>query len=157
VNNEVKKLAKEVSKELIKEDYEKKKKSIYHNTRLLMKYYNDLKIHYEKGVSDVKDMDIDIENMDESDLYIYSIKHSKIKTLIMISHLDFAMAALKNKQKKNGTFEKYRAIELYYIHNLTYSVVAEKLNCSEMSVRRWIKEMTTDLGIFLFGIEGLKL
>lgn len=163
-SEEIKKISKEILKEIRKEEQESKKKGVYHDARLLMKHYNDLKTHYEKGISDIKGiqedidtLDVDLLDMDEEELYIYSIKSSKIRTLIMISHLEFALKALKNKQKKNKTYEKYRALELYYIHEFTYEIVAEKLNCSEISARRWIKEMLKELGVFLFGIDALKI
>lgn len=159
-SEEIKKISKEILKEIRKEEQELKRKGVYHDARLLMKHYNDLKTHYEKGISDIKGIQENIDtfnDMDEEDIYIYSIKSSKIRTLIMISHLEFALKALKNKQKKNKTYEKYRALELYYIYELTYEKVAEKLNCSEISVRRWIKEMLKELGVFLFGIDGLKI
>lgn len=158
-SEEIKKISKEILKEIRKEEQESKKKGVYHDARLLMKHYNDLKTHYEKGISDIKGIteDVDMLDIDEEELYIHSIKTSKVRTLIMVSHLEFALKALKNKQKKNKTYEKYRALELYYIHEFTYEIVAEKLNCSEISARRWIKEMLKELGVFLFGIDALKI
>ncbi|MGL5718627.1 MAG: hypothetical protein ACRCXT_23020 [Paraclostridium sp.] len=158
-NEEIKKISKEVVKEIRKEEHESREKSVYQNARLLMKHYNDLKDHYEKGISDIKEMKASINTLDidEEELYIYSIKSSKVRTLIMISHLEFGLKALKAKQKKNNTYEQYRALELYYIHNLTYEEIGEKLNCSDISARRWVKYMTKELGVFLFGIDALKI
>ncbi|MDB8790642.1 hypothetical protein PN398_07905 [Romboutsia sp. 1001216sp1] len=157
---EIKVLVKEVVKEIKKEEETKKKKGAYHNTRLLMKNYNDLKLHYEKAKSEVKDIDdgtINLKDIDEDVLYILSIKRSRIKTLIMISHIDVALKALKEKQRNVGTIEKYKALELYYIKNNTYEKIAEKLNCSVISVRRWINDMIKEMSVFLFGIEALKI
>ena len=159
-NEEVKQLVKEVVKEIKQEEEKKKKKHVYHNTTLLMKNYNNLKQHYNKAKSEIKDIDdinIDTKHIDEDELYILSIKRSRIKTLIMISHIDFALGSLEDKQYRLSTIEKYRALDLYYIKNNTYEQIAEILNCSDITARRWIKEMIKELSVFLFGIEALKI
>lgn len=152
-------IIKEVVKELRQEEREKEKKKVYHNTRLLMKNYNSLKEHGDKAIDSIKSFyeTIDINNLDKDDLYIISIKRSKTKTLIMIAHIDFALEALKKKQNKLVQSEKYKALEKYYIYEKTYEKIAEELNCSIISVRRWINEMVKELSIFMFGIEGLKI
>lgn len=151
-------LIKEAIKEIKKEEKMQKKKNVYHNTELLMRHYNDFKKHYNESkseVNDIKDTNINKFNLDDDELYILSIKRSKIKTFIMINHIEFALNALKEKQKKKGTREKYKALELYYVECKTYEEIAEKLNCAPISIRRWIKEMTKELSVFLFGIEAL--
>ncbi|WP_270943194.1 sigma factor-like helix-turn-helix DNA-binding protein [Romboutsia lituseburensis] len=159
-NEDVKNIVKEVVKEIKEEEEKKKKQGVLHNTRLLMRNYNDLKKHYDKAKSDIKDIDdkdINIKDIDEDELYILSIKRSRIKTLIMISHIDFALGALRDKQKQLGTIEKFTALKLYYLDNKTYEEIAEKLNCSVISSRRWVKDMIKEMSVFLFGIDALKI
>ncbi|WP_241428215.1 helix-turn-helix domain-containing protein [Clostridium sp. DJ247] len=40
---------------------------------------------------------------------------------------------------------------------MTYEEIAETLNCGVNTPRRWINEMINELGVLLFGIDGLKL
>ena len=86
-----------------------------------------------------------------------SIKQSKAKTLIMTAHIDKSLELLKEEQEKEGTLEKYEALELYYIKGKTYESIAEELGTSEISIKRWVKQMLERLGILLFGIDGLKM
>jgi len=74
----------------------------------------------------------------------------------MIANIDIAMEILEEKQKNACTYEKYQAIEKYYIKGLTYEDIAIQLHCSVMTARRWVNEMINQLGVLLFGIDGLK-
>lgn len=157
---EYKEIVKAVVKEIRKEEKEKKKKEIYHNTQVLMKNYNDLKSHMKNAIDDINGLDstdIDLTNLNKDEIYILSIKKSKVKTVIMISHIDIALKALKKKQMNNNAIEKYRALELYYLKEKTYEELAENLKCSVISGRRWVSEMLRELSVFLFGIEALKI
>lgn len=53
---------------------------------------------------------MELDNLDKDEIYILSIKRSKIKTLIMIAHIDMAMEALKQKQIKLRASEKYETL-----------------------------------------------
>lgn len=160
IDETIKKAAKEAIKEFDKEKKEENRKKVFHNTRLLLRHYNDLVSHVNNAIDDVNKLEQDLEDMEELDrdeLYILSIKKSKSKTLIMIAHIDMALELLKKKQYKLCSPEKYRALELFYLKEKTYEDVAGKLNCGVVTARRWINEMINELSIYLFGIEGLKL
>lgn len=146
------------------EEYDKKQKikftqKIFRNTKLLMSNYNDFKNHINYSISDIRDLKevIELEEEGYDDLFIMSIKQSKAKTLIMTSHIDKSLELLKMSQYKEGTPEKYEALELYYIDNETYISISEELQTSEITIKRWVKQMLEQLGILLFGIDGLKL
>lgn len=146
------------------EEYDKKQRSkftqkIFRNTKMLMANYNDFKNHINYSISDVRDLKevIDLEEEGYDDLFILSIKQSKAKTLIMTAHIDKSLELLKINQCKDGTPEKYEALELYYMNNMTYASIAEELQTSEITIKRWVKRMLEQLGVLLFGIDGLKL
>ncbi|KQB77873.1 hypothetical protein AK964_13220 [Clostridium butyricum] len=146
------------------EEYDKKQKvkftqKIFRNTKLLMSNYNDFKNHINYSIADIKDLKevIELEEEGYDDLFIMSIKQSKAKTLIMTSHIDRSLELLKESQIKDGMLDKYEALELYYIKNRTYANIAEELQTSEITIKRWVKQMLEQLGILLFGIDGLKL
>ena len=159
------KVAKKAIKEYDKERKQEQKKKVLFNTRLLLAHYNDLKGHLDKAIDDInklKEHDLitsDFIDMSKEydELYILSIKRSKIKTLIMVSHIDLAMETLKKKQKEQSSYEKYQALEKYYLKEKSYESIAEDLNCGVITARRWVNEMVNELGILLFGIDGLKL
>lgn len=144
--------------------YEKEKiidqrKKVLHNTKLLMKHYNDLKEHAESAVETISEInfnDCNVVDLDKDDLYILSIKRSKIKTLIMISHIDASLALLEQKQMKLNTIYKYDALEMFYIQEKSYEDIQEKLSCGKNTPARWINQMLNELSILLFGVDGIR-
>jgi Zn-dependent metalloprotease len=83
----------------------------------------------------------------------------------MIRQIESAMELLKKDMKNKNETEKAAVIEKLYMdrskkeykYNQRVKVVAEELNCSESSVRRWANEMLTELSVKLFGVDGLRL
>ena len=73
----MRKLIKEAIKEYGKEQKEEKKKKVLHNTKLLMKNYNSLKLHADKAIYSVNDVD-DLREYDDQDkAYILSTRSLK--------------------------------------------------------------------------------
>lgn len=160
IDEVIKSAAKEAVKEYDKEQKEKQKKTVFHNTRLLLKHYNDLKSHLNKAIDDVSKLEtdlIELDDIDRDELYILSIKRSKAKTLIMIAHIDMAMETLKQKQIKLCSTEKYEALKMFYINEVSYDEIVKHFNCGVNTPRRWMNEMINELSILLFGIDGMKL
>lgn len=160
IDEMISKATKEAIKEYDRERRQEQKKKVFHNTRLLLSHYNDLRSHVKNAISDVTKLEadlIDLGDIERDELYILSIKKSKTKTLIMIAHIDMALGTLKNKQHKLCSPEKYEALRMFYIKEMTYEKVAEQLSCSVITSRRWINEMTNELSISLFGIDGMKI
>ena len=142
-----------------KEQATAQNKRVLHNTKLLLKHYNDLQEHVVKAVDTINEIsldNIDIEKMDKDDLYILSIKRSKIKTVMMIAHIDAALEGLKQKQVKLHMIEKYEALEMFYIEGIPYDEIVIKFNCGANTPRRWMGQMLNELSILLFGIDGIR-
>lgn len=160
---EIEEIINKATDEAIKRFDEKKRiekrKKVFHNTELLLKNYNSLREHYEKAVDSLDEFcDEDLSGInDEDELYIRSIRRSKFRTFIMISHIEMAIEALKKKMNQRCQPEKYRVIEMLYLEGRTFESIAEKLNCGERTVRRWKNEMIDELSILIFGIDGLKV
>lgn len=161
IDETISRAVKAAIKEYDKEQKAESRKNVFHNTKLLMKHYNDLKSHIDNAIADVTQLEDDKlelgEMYEEDELYILSIKKSKTKSIIMIAHIDTAMTTLYNQHRKKGTSEKYRALKSYYIDEKTYEEIAEQLNCGVNTPRRWINEMLNELGVYLFGVECIKL
>lgn len=168
------KIAREAALEAVaaydKKKTEKKKKTTFHNTGLLMNNYLDFIEHYEKikcNASDsLDDLDeLETEIVEQDDVIIYSIKRSKIKTKIMIHQIETAIALVKNKMTIRGEPEKFEVIELMYMDpskkdmkfHERVKLVSDQLNCGESTVRRWNNEMMDEISKKLFGYDALRI
>lgn len=148
-------------KEYEKRINERNRIKILYNTRLLLKNYNELKNHALNAI--YKNIDCEDEdkifgvnaNYSDDDVFIESIKKSKMRTLIIITHIDAALTRVEYKYDTRGTEEKYKALELFYIKEKRKDDIAVELNCSTKSVNRWIKEVEEDIAINIFGINTL--
>lgn len=159
IDQTIKKAVREAIREYDKEKMMEQKRKVFHNTRLLMSNYNSLKEHVDKGIDSLKFAieDGNYEDLTEDEIFILSIKRSKAKTLVMVAHIDMAMEELKKRQLREGTIEKYFALEMFFIKEMTYEEIQEELNCGKNTPGRWVNQMINRLSVLLFGIDGLKL
>lgn len=56
--------------------------------------------------------------------------------MIMIAHIDMAMEVLKHKEYRLCSLEKFEVHKLFYIEELSYEDISEKLNYNERTARR---------------------
>ncbi|MGL4573016.1 MAG: DUF1492 domain-containing protein [Clostridium sp.] len=160
IDDTIQKAVKEAIREYKKEDKEEQKQKVLHNTKLLMKHYNSLKLHADNAVYSVDDIEearIEEHEDIKDRTYILSIRRSRVRTAIMVSHIDAAMEELKNKKKEEGTLEQYIAFKMYYIDKKSYDEIQKELNCSKNTPFRWINGSIKDLSILLFGLDGLRI
>lgn len=159
VSEMMKEAAKQAIKEYEREKKQEGKKKVFHNTKLLLAHYNGFKNHVENAIDDVNKLEIDlidIDDLDRDELYILSIKRSKVKTLIMLAHMDMALESLRKKQHKLCASEKYEALKMLYVEEIPYDKIVKHFNCGVNTPRRWINQMVNELSVMLFGIESLK-
>lgn len=97
--------AKEAIKQYDKEQKEKQKKTVFHNTRLLLKHYNDLKSHLDNAIDDIN-----------------SLKNYEILTS---DYIDMDMEILKQKQIKLCSTEKYESLKMFYIDEVSYDDIGK--------------------------------
>lgn len=157
IDETINRAVKAAIKEYDREQKEGNKNRVLHNTKLLMKHYNSLKLHADNAVYRVEDLKEMDEYADEDRVYIASIMRSRLRTMIMVSHIEMALEELRDKKIKEGRYEQYRALELYYIEKHSCEEIEEDLNCGKNTPARWINSSMRDLSILLFGIDGLKL
>lgn len=157
VEDIAKRAAKEALMEYVRESKEAAKKEVRKKTKKLMANYNSIKAHVEEGVSEAMEMEIDFvrEDLDEDDLYIMSIRRSRIRSMIMMSHIDKCLDLLKAEQKRRGTPEKYEIYNGHYIKERTYEELAESFHCSERTAMRCVSELDDMISVLLFGMEGI--
>lgn len=143
------------------------------NTRLLLKHYRTLKAHnriadssankiYEENAVDVLD---DIEAIDDEEQYVQAISRTKIRTLIIIGHINKAMKYYEAICKSEGSIQerRYEIVKFMYIDSIkedilpTYEEVAEHFNFNVKTVGRDVRLAIEDLSILFFGIDGISL
>ncbi|NOW84293.1 tetratricopeptide (TPR) repeat protein [Clostridium beijerinckii] len=143
------------------------------NTRLLLKHYRTLKAHnriadssinsvYKENAIDVLD---DIEAIDDEEQYVQALSRTKIRTLIIVGHMDKAMKYYKAICKSEGKSKerRYDIIQYMYMDPReddaipSYEEVAEKFGLNIRTVGRDIRSAIEDLSILFFGIDGIKL
>lgn len=158
-NTEIEKIAKKAAQQAIKEFVEATKKTerkrMLHNTFALMENYTSLKKYENSAISETSQVENSVFSTSKNE-YLKSIRNSRVKTLLMISHIDNAISDLKKECEKNGEKYKFEAFEMHYIKNMSYEKIQEKMNCGKNSPSRWCKEMIKLLSVKLFGIDGLE-
>ena len=140
---------------------ERKKKAL-HNTRLLLKNYDKIKKSIQLAADelneDIESAGIDFTNLTDIDgdrLYIDSIRRSKARSLIIISHIDNAIEAMLFEKDRQGVPEKVAVFKSCLFEGMSYEDAASQYNTSVASVSRWIKDLTREMSIYLFGVDGV--
>jgi len=158
----IKKAVTEAIKEFDIKKQEDAKTKILHNTRLLLSNYNSLSRHYEEAVDNLDYIELNeedensCESIESNDkLFILSIRRSKFRTMIMVTHIKTALKALKEDCIRKNQLNKYNVLEMHYLQNVPFNQISVESNCSEITARRWKNEMVQDLGVYLFGIDAL--
>lgn len=151
-----------------KEEYERIRKNRFQNTERLLKNYLSLIEHFELSQDKASEEDLEafnFEDMDTDDIIIRSIRRSRMRTLVMVLHIEACLGRLRTKMVDKGQLEKYVVLEKMYmdpVKNLLSlterkMVIAEEIHCGETSVWKWRNEMISELSILLFGVDGLRL
>lgn len=125
-----------------------------------MENYNRICRSVQEGVSELSDVGDGevLEELSEEDIYINSIIRSKLRSIVMIAHIDKCLGLLEEEKNEKETPEKYLAFSYYYLDGMTPESIAEILgSCSERTVWRWGSELTGILSINLFGADAIIL
>lgn len=151
--------AKKALEEFKAENKKQNRYNIKRRTRKLMANYNAIKKHVDDGVSEVLKAEIDFtqDELSEDDLYIASIRRSRIRSLIMVAHIEKCLVLLEQDQERKGTPEKYKVFYGHYVESKTYEELSSVSYCSDKTVKRWVTELDGLISVYLFGIDGLTL
>lgn len=148
--------ARNALKKFRQEERDRKKKTRLYNTELLLRKYNDLKEHIQEAVSSYSEI-VDPEfdkpaELDDFDVYIYSIGRCKFRSAVMLTHIDVCLKWLEYEHP-----DKYVIIDDFYFKGKSIEDIADSLHISIATAHRWKKEMVEILSVKLFGLEGLRL
>ena len=151
--------AKEALKEHEKQLRREKRIKVFQNTKKLMENYNRICQSVEEGVAELSDMDNgdELEEFTEEDIFINSILKSKLRSIVMIGHIDKCLKLLEDEECRKNTHEKYLAFKYRYFDGMEPDEIGELLNCSDRTARRWVTELTGILSIYLFGADAIML
>ena len=151
--------AREALKEHEKQLRREKRIKVFQNTKKLMENYNRICQSVEEGVAELSDMDNgdELEEFTGEDIFINSIIKSKLRSIVMIGHIDKCLKLLEDEECRKNTHEKYLAFKYFYLDGMTYESIAEIYGYGERTARRWITELTGILSVYLFGADALML
>ncbi len=154
----IEKAVKRAIREYSKEQKAGQKRKALHNTKLLLRNYRKIQASIEEAISDAKQLENEYVVLDASDeLYIESIRRSKIKSLIVIAHIDKALVLVQEECKRKNVPEKYDIFVSCVMEGMIYEDAAEQYNTSKQSICRWVTDVTRSISIHLFGVEGVEL
>ena len=162
-------------KATVKEIRKEKQNYCFQNTVLLLRNYDRLKAHVRYAISnpgDVRPVDEKLCEMEmefysdydedflnaKPDIFIESILSSRVRTALMVAHIDAMVKQLHDIAKEDGVKEYDKFFMFYdlYFKNLTCEDIAEKMDYSVSQVYRITNEMVERLSILLWGVSGLR-
>lgn len=124
-----------------------------------MENYNRICQSVEEGISDISELETeeDIREFTEDEIFIDSILKSKLRSVVMIAHIDKCLKLLENEEMQKHTHEKYLAFTYFYLDGMSHESIGEVLNCADRTSRRWVTELTSILSVYLFGSDAIML
>ena len=149
--------AKKAIKEYKMEEAKVKKKDKYHDTFSVMKIYRDVAIHIEKSICEGEQLKLEGMTEAQRHTYIQSIRSSKIKSMLMTSHIDVMVEEIKRRRQQDNRDNEFIAFEMYFFEGRTYEEIAKELQCGASSPRRWVSAILRDLSPLLWGYDVLKI
>jgi len=144
---------------------EKQEKDIrLRNTKLLLRNYHSFKRYIartkvdlweDEGVSEIRDLVLNGEDL------VKSIKESTQRTLVMIQHLDHALAALKfvceQEDDNKASSKHYQVLKERFIDEKAVEDIAANHFINKRSVYKTIDAASERLSIMLFGVYGIDI
>jgi hypothetical protein len=153
-----KNIAKAAIRELRKEEKEKQKKEVLHNTELLLNRYFDIK--EAMGLARCR------FKVADEEIWLKSIFRNKAISKFLINHFETCMDVLEEKYAGKARILRLMYMDLGYRglswqeRILSISEQSEHLLgviASERTVAKWRADMVRELSLLLFCADGLKL
>jgi len=146
-----------IEKAVKKQEKQERKKKALHNTKLLLKNYNKINSSIDEAISEARQLENEMLGFDDSEeVYINSIRKSKLRSLIVVAHIEKALALTQEEYEQKDMIYKYNALYDCLIDGVTFEDEAEELNASIATIRRWINEVTKVISIRIFGCDGVE-
>jgi len=107
----------EAVKEFQKAEVKKKQVRIFQNTKKLMENYNRICQAVEEGIAELSEVptEEDIEEYSPDDIVIDNILKSKLRSIVMLAHIDRCLKHLEDEQYRKDTHEKERHSSVWLV------------------------------------------
>lgn len=158
----IKNMAKKVAKEALFEIANKGKDRRFHNTKLLMENYKNLKEHVngiKEGIN-LKYEFRDGENqlcVKSEYLWLESLARSKARTIEMMEYVDSKIRYLVYEWENKNQYEAIDSFIMFYIENKTDEDIRQKYSCGQNTPKRWRDKILKELSILLWGIDAIQM
>ncbi|WP_242837939.1 helix-turn-helix domain-containing protein [Lacrimispora indolis] len=118
----------ETVKEFEKSQKKNRKVRVFQNAKKLMENYNRICQSVQEGVPELFDVDDgeELEALPAEDIYINSIIKSKLRSIVMIAHIDKCLGLLEEEMIRKDWPERYDAFKHFYLDDMTYEQMAEE-------------------------------
>lgn len=133
-----------------------------HNTKLLLKHYQEFKLYTDKtkGTTSSR-LSADEKNILATitfgDEVINSIKETTKRTVTMVRYIDNALATLEFMYKQEKNERDFNVLKKRYMEGWSIPKLAEFYHMHERSVYKVLDSVTERLSILLFGIYGVDI
>lgn len=129
-----------------------------HNVKQLMANYKRI----QQSVSQLKKSDVDdeaealdLEDLMSSEHMVESLNQSKVRSRLMINHVDRTLTAYKHICTTEDVQERYQIIYDRYINNIPPHKLWEKYSLSRRTFYREVDRACEDLSVLLFGVDAV--
>ena len=149
----------EAVREFEKSQKKNRKVKVFQNAKKLMENYNRICQSVQEGVSELSNVDDgeELEELSAEDIYINSIIKSKLRSIVMIAHIDKCLGLLEEEMIRKEWPERNDACNHIYLDEMTYEQMAVEYGYAERTARRWIADCTVILSVYLFGSDAIVL
>ncbi|WP_277405478.1 hypothetical protein [Lacrimispora xylanisolvens] len=98
----------EAVREFEKSQKKNRKVKVFQNAKKLMENYNRICKSVQEGVSELSDVDDgeELEELSAEDIYINSIIKSKLRSIVMIAHIDKCLGLLEAEEYQKNTLRR---------------------------------------------------
>jgi len=144
-----------------------------YNTRLLLKHYRDLKIHFESAVFEFDAKQAEAESTPgeiwkilnrsaaSEEVYIESIRKSAMRTMIIIQHIDRILdiyAAVCEKSNMESEKRQYRILSARYLEDVPSPIneIAEREHIHRRTAEKDLDAAIASVTALIFGIDAIK-
>jgi len=158
----IKSMAKRVAKEALFEIENIKKDRRFHNTKLLMENYKNLKEHVD-GIKEGINLKYEFRDgesllcVKSEYLWLESLARSKARTIEMMEYVDSKIKYLIYEWENKNQYEIIDSFIMFYIENKTDEDIRQKYNCGQNTPKRWRDKILKELSILLWGIDAIQM
>lgn len=145
-----------------------------YDTRLLLKHYQELKLHFENAVFEFDAAQVEAEskpgaiweilNRRSSDdaVFVESIRKSAMRTMIIIQHIDNNLQIyeiLCERSNMENKKRQYRILHARYIDEapMTIAAIAEQEHINRRTAEKDLDAAIAVMTGLLFGVDAIKM